>query len=351
MVGFQANGRPRVKSVYGRTQKEAREKLEAFKQKLAGNLNWEADYTFDAWSDIWLGNHKSEISSSTFEHYTYILRTLKKSLGSRHLENIRAYDIEQLLRDLRREGRSDSYLSSARGLLYMIFNKAEANELIPKNPVRFAEKIRHSREMPKRKEAFTAEEVRLLMAQLPLDRIGLSIRLMLGTGMRTQELLALEPRHIAEDGSMICIRQAVVRVTGGTEIGPPKSRDSYRDIPVPPSLKSCAVALRETPDKFILEAGIPGKPCSPSCFRKKFKDAIKKIEGVRVLTPHCCRHTYVSQMQALGVDLSTIQGLVGHAQINMTEHYLHVQDSVREDAIHRFDNAFGHTGVDELHGT
>ena len=66
-------------------------------------------------------------------------------------------------------------------MLYQIFHKAEANDLVRKNPVRFADKMR-SRDPVKRKEAFTAEEVRLLMLNLPQDRIGWSIRLRLGTG-------------------------------------------------------------------------------------------------------------------------------------------------------------------------
>ena len=74
-------------------------------------------------------------------------------------------------------------------------------------------------------------------------------------------------------------------------------------------------------------------PCNPSYFRKKFKEEISSVEGVRVLTPHSCRHTYVSQMQALGIDLATIQSLVGHADVDMTKHYLHVQDPVRLNAI------------------
>ena len=49
---------------------------------------------------------------------------------------------------------------------------------------------------------------------------------------------------------------------------------------------------------------------------------------------------YVSQMQALGVDLATIQSIVGHADIDMTRHYLHVQESIRQDAIARFSKAF-----------
>ena len=61
------------------------------------------------------------------------------------------------------------------------------------------------------------------MEKLPEDRMGLSIRLLLGTGMRSQEILALEPRHIAEDGSVIQIRQAINMVKGTVTVGQPKS--------------------------------------------------------------------------------------------------------------------------------
>ena len=158
--------------------------------------------------------------------------------------------------------------------------------------------------------------------------------------MRSQELLALEPRHIEEDGSVIHVRQAVNLVKGSVHVGVPKSRDSYRDIPVPPNLRWCAKELRNVDTKYIWEKRKKDTPCNPSNFRDEFKEAIGKIEGVRILTPHSCRHTYVSQMQALGVDLSTIQSIVGHADVDMTEHYLHVQDGIRQEAIRKFANAF-----------
>ena len=340
MDGYLANGHSNTISFYGKTQKEARVKAASYLSDRTNGLDLSVQHTFESWADFWFSNHKTTITPATQQHYSYILRTLKAHLGQRRLRDIKALDIENLLKDLRNEGRSDSYLASSRGMLYQIFNKAEANDLILKNPVRFADKMRSSREAPKHKEAFTAEEVKLLMEQLPRDRLGLGIRLMLGTGMRTQELLGLEPRFIAEDGSIIQIRQAVVMVKGSVAIGPPKSRDSYRDIPVPPNLRYCAIALRDTTDKFIWEVGIHGQPCNPSYFRAQFRSALSKIDGVRLLTPHCCRHTYVSQMQALGVDLQTIQSIVGHAEIDMTEHYLHVQDPVRQDAVNRFSDAF-----------
>ena len=341
MDGYLEDGRPNTVSFYGRTQKEVREKVENFRIRRSSGIDTSVKHTFATWADIWFQNHQDNITPTTQENYKYILTTLKEHIGSRKLESIKAFDIEQLLKQLRDEGRSNSYLASSRGMLYQIFNKAEANDLILKNPVRYADKMRSSREAPKRKEAFNANEVRLMMENLPHDLLGNSIRLMLGTGMRTQELLALDPKCIAEDGSVISIRQAVNLIKGTVSVGPPKSRDSYRDIPVPPSLRPCALSIRNTNKKYIWEAGIKDQPCNPSYFRKKFREALEQIEGVRVLTPHCCRHTYVSQMQALGVDLPTIQSIVGHADIDMTQHYLHVQDSIRQEAVNRFSQAFG----------
>lgn len=340
MIGYREDGKPNIKAFYGKTQKEVKEKVRGFQEARSSGLETGASYTFGDWADIWLENHKDNVTATTQENYRYTLRILKDRLGLRMLTEVKPFDIEQLLKSLKREGRSDSCLAQCRGMLYQIFHKAEANDLVTKNPVRFADKMR-SREPVKRKEAFSAEEVKLLIEKLPEDRMGLSIRLLLGTGMRSQELLALEPRHIAEDGSVIQIRQAINMVKGTATVGQPKSRDSYRDVPVPPNLRWCAVRLRNTNLKYIWEVGKKDQPCNPSYFRDKFKAAISEIEDVRVLTPHSCRHTYVSQLQSLGVDLATIQSIVGHSDVDMTQHYLHVQDSIRQQAVSKFAEAFG----------
>ncbi|MBQ8238569.1 MAG: tyrosine-type recombinase/integrase [Oscillospiraceae bacterium] len=85
-------------------------------------------------------------------------------------------------------------------------------------------------------------------------------------------------------------------------------------------------------------------PCSPSYFSERFKEASGNVKDVLVLTPHCCRHTYVSQMQVLGVSVETIQSIVGHVDMDMTRHYLHVQKSVRKEAVDRFSEALSRNG-------
>lgn len=306
MDGYQKDGSPRFKTFYGKTQKEVKLKLKEYQDALISGVQLDTILYFEDWADTWFEGHKDNIAPTTQESYKYCLKMLKEGFYHRPLTVIRPIDIENFLKGMRRDGRSDSYISKARGMLYQIFQKAEANDLVRRNPVRLAEKMRATG-TAKRKEAFTTAEVAHLMKVLPDDRMGLSIRLLLGTGMRMQELLALEPQFIEEDGSVIHIRQAVKVVKGTVSIGSPKSKDSIRDIPVPLNVRPCAIKLRDTTDQFIWESPKTGLPCNPTHFRDVFRKSLEEAGDVRLLTPHSCRHTYVSQMQALGVDIQTIR--------------------------------------------
>jgi len=346
MLGYRDDGKPDFKYFYGRTKREAQEKLDDYRNSLRDGIDPKIAYTFGTWSAVWFDGHKTSIAGSTQESYRYTLRILNDAFAQRRIADVKPHDIEVFLKKLRNEGKADSAIRQCRGMLYQIFNKAEANDLIRKNPVRFAEKMRSSG--PKKsKDAFTADEVLMLMEHLPTDKFGQGIRLMLGTGMRTQELLALEPQDISEDGAVIHVRKAVKRVKGTAYVGSPKSFESYRDIPVPPFLREVAKALRDVQTKYVFEMRKKDCPCNPSTFETHYKNALKSVPGVRVLSPHSCRHTYVSQMQALGVDLPTIKSIVGHADLDMTQHYLHVQDNIRQGAVQMFSDAFS-PGV---HGT
>ena len=339
MDGWKPDGRKNIKTWTRDTQRKALKAMQDYIKDKENGLLTGKEIAFADWAEECLENRKDNIGTATYENYRYMLKHLKAYFGRKKLADIKTKDVEMFLTKLRLDGLSDSLQSKCKSMLSQIFDKAIANDILIKNPAKYAEKIKKGPQ--KEKEAFTVDEFSLLMANLPENRIGWSIRLMLGTGMRSQEILGLEPRHIAEDGSVIQIRQAINMVKGTAVVGTPKSRDSYRDVPVPPSLRSCAIALRDTDRMYVWEAGVQGKPCNPSYFRTQYKKALEAIEGVRYLSPHSCRHTYVSQMQVLVVDLATIQSIVGHADMDMTKHYLHVQDPIRQAAVQRFSDAFG----------
>ena len=343
MVGYKPDGTRDIRTFIGKTQKEALQKRDEFKRKMAEGLLLAEDLRFEEWVVMWFEHHKDNIKPTTQESYRYTLRILKAHFGRWKLRDIKAMHVEEFLKKLRKEGRSNSALSQCRGLLFQILNRACANDFITKNPVLYADKMR--KDPPKHKDAYTMDEVRLLWNNLPQNKAGWSIRLLLCTGMRSQELLGLEPRHIAQDGSSINIAQALVRVKGTVSIGTPKSFDSYRTIPIPESARHYARLLRQTEDKFIWESPKnPRQPCNPTHFRNQYYKALETVEGVRRLSPHCCRYTYVSQLQSLDVSMETIQSMVGHADIDITRHYLRVQEPKRQEAIQLFDEALNKNG-------
>lgn len=336
-------GSRKTQSFYGKTQAEVKQKRDLYKQGKLPCLAENQKYTVEEWLARWLEHHSKRLKPATQESYKYTSRLIVNgSLGKMLLSSVKAYDIECFLQKLQDDDYSSSMLSKVKGMLYQVFNAAEANELVSKNVVRLTEKLKKM--PPKRKDAFTAEEVQILMDKLPQDKIGWSIRILLASGLRKQELLGLTKNRISPDGSSLIVDRAVTRVKGTAVIGTPKSFDSYRTVPLPPSVHKFARCLREScadDEDLIWESPKKrGQPVNPSHFDALFREALERVEGVRVLTPHCCRHTYVSQMQALNVPLETIQSIVGHADIDMTTHYLHMQESQRQAAVNRFAETF-----------
>lgn len=132
MVGYQEDGRRRYKSFYGKSQKEARDKAEAYKRDTAAGLYIDPNLTFQEWAQKWYEGYRDSVSPTTYESYGYTLKILVGAFGSRKLGGIKPLDVEQFLKSLRADGRSDSYLTKCRGMLYQIMHKAEANDLIRK---------------------------------------------------------------------------------------------------------------------------------------------------------------------------------------------------------------------------
>lgn len=53
------------------------------------------------------------------------------------------------------------------------------------------------------------------------------------------------------------------------------------------------------------------------------------------ITPHTTRHTFATTLLDKGVDLKTVQELLGHSHIRTTEKYLHTSDEKKLDAVAR----------------
>lgn len=334
-LGYDPNtGKLISKSFYGRSQAEARRKGEEFQAQWNAGMTNMHNYTAMEWGEWFLEHHAkfAKLKYSTIESCRYVLKLIEKDLGYKKMADLKPYEVERFLVNLQDAGYSASTISKVKGFLFQMGQAAVANGVATRNVVAYVAKMRYQKPTPK--EIFTAEEIRRMMQDLPQNKIGWSIRILLMTGLRSQEMLGLEPRHIAVDGSTITVEQAVSRKKGTAYMSDTKNETSRRVVPVPSEARKYALLLRNgTEGSLIWESPKkPGHPINPSHFAKLYYGALDST-SVRHLSPHCTRHTFASQMLGLGVDLRTIQDIMGHADIKMTREYVHLQDNVKSDAV------------------
>ena len=61
MVGYKPDGTRDIRTFIGKTQKEALQKRDEFKRKMAEGLLLAEDLRFEEWADTWYGNHQDNI--------------------------------------------------------------------------------------------------------------------------------------------------------------------------------------------------------------------------------------------------------------------------------------------------
>ena len=335
MDGYTREGKRNMVSFTAPTKGEVQQKIRIYlATREEGVLASSTDNHFDVWADNWYLDHKNLVQESTYANYRYTLNQLKTAFSGKQIDSIRPMDISRYLNGLYENGCSSSAISKCRAMLIQVFDYAESNEAISRNPARLAKVIRNREDNSNSKDAFTEEEFQTLMRELPNNKLGHSIRVLLISGLRVQELLALRAEDIAEDGSMIRVNRAVKTVDGKAELGCTKSKRSVREIPIPKDYQVYVRYLREHSGKaFIWCSGRGNLLYGVGTFRKWYYRALQPIVGVRPLPPHCCRHTYVSRLESRGVPMEQIAQLVGHSNIMTTSGYLHLRTAVLENAV------------------
>lgn len=141
--------------------------------------------------------------------------------------------------------------------------------------------------------------------------------------MRKSELLHLEWEHVN-------LRQGFLEILN-------QKNGEYDTIPLN---ERALEVLRSIPvrldSKYVFTGKEPGKPFYD--LKRQFGKAVKKA-GLKDVTFHTLRHTAASQMVMAGVDLRTVQAILRHKSITMTERYSHLSPEHKKAAV----NALGNT--------
>lgn len=102
--------------------------------------------------------------------------------------------------------------------------------------------------------------------------------------------------------------------------------DKHRLVPLPPAAERTMEAYLEGPHKprgEWLFGSSWGGAITPAAIRKYTRQIADDFPELEKLSPHVLRHTYATSLLRKGVDIKTLQVLMGHENIQTTQRYLH----------------------------
>ena len=239
-------------------------------------------------------------------------------------------------------------------LLKCVFYSAERSQILQSNPcVGISGK---GGKAAKKKEALTDQQVEVLLDTVKGLPPHLFIVLGLYSGLRREEILALQWDCVFLDEPTPYIS---VRRAWRTEHNRPvisttlKTKAARRDIPIPKCLVDCLREVKETSVSEYVISDSNGEPLSASQFQRVWQYVVvrstqarnyyKYVNGQSIkytvtpslgmtqknnpkiqytldfhVTPHLLRHTYITNLLYSGVDPKTVQYLAGHENSKTT---------------------------------
>lgn len=362
------NGVSRRKYVYGKMQKEVKEKLKALQYNNENGLVLESSsMLFQDWMQIWLENYKCKLVKATsyygyqnvFETHildSYIGRIPLKKLTTTILQGF----YNEKLTNGRRDGKgalSPTTVKRIHILIKSCLEQAVKNEMLSKN-------VSKAVILPPKSKMeftpFTVDEVHKLLESAKKDsHIFPLLILEVYTGLRKGELLGLQWQDIDFENKKLFVRHNLCRIPKVDENGKrysvlelmePKTAKSKRILP----LNDCAISVLKEhkkqqnlwilknrdiyQDKNIIFSTRTGNFIHPRDVSKRFHRILEKA-GLERKRFHDLRHTFASILLNEGESVKMIQELLGHSTITTTlDIYSHISEESKIKSIDKLTN-------------
>lgn len=358
-LGKDECGKRIIKTVYGKTQKEANEKAEELKAQLGKGLDISSkSKTFKDWASLFLSTQKSSLSESEYDTKEKRIEFFYSYFGDSPIESVRPYQIESALTALAKKNPTTGNptakrtLSAYKQCCGQVFKFAIKNRIIEYNPVDYSEMPKNA---PKSERRALNETERKWIMELDTtkQRGKRAAMIAMFCGLRRGEMTALTWNDLDFEKRTITINKSYDFKSNSIKL--PKTEAGVRTVPMPDALID--FLKNEKKDGINVIVTKSGKIMTESAWKRMIESVLVDLEiahgtasgkekkkkkcepkpTVFTLQPfgwHDLRHTYATLLFEAGVDVLTAQYLLGHASPQTTmEIYTHLSDAQKTRSI------------------
>lgn len=348
-------GKQIQKSVYGKTQREVRQKLTAITAEIDSGMYQEpCKMTVNEWLDIWLKDYQIGVKDSTAYLYERQAKLyLRPALGNISLETLKAHTVQRLYNSLSQEHDGQPALSAKtikniHGVLHKALQQAVLLNYIRYNPTTACvlPKI-----VKKEIHPLTDQQTAQLLNLLKGSKYEIPLTVDLFTGLREGELLGLMWDCVDFEKGTILVNKQLRRSQrkGGTYYFSPPKNNKSRCLTLAPSVIQLFRLQKLEQNSMRMEAGDAweehgliftnqtGGYLSYRTVYDCFKRIVRNI-GAPATRFHDLRHTFAVASIKSGDDIKTVQENLGHATAAFTlDVYGHVTKQMKQDSAARME--------------
>ncbi len=328
------------RTIHG-TAKEASKVLnDMLRQRDLGTLAEPERMSMNTLLDKWLEVTKVRVKEATYREYKNGAKLyIRPKLGERQIGHIKHDDIQGLYGEMLERGLSPRMVRHTHVIVNATLNQAVRWGLLRSNPAIYAELPPKTRSQAK---AMTQEQAQRFMAASQLDERYEYFAILLTTGLRPSEAMALKWSDVNFETRQLTVERTLVRPEGGGWAFEETKTGNKRSFELPDGAMLMLANLKSraypNPHNLIFTT-IDGEPLEVSNLSSRNFRRICKVAGLEGFTMYSLRHTCATLLLLAGVHPKVVAERLGHSDITTTLNvYAHVLPTMQKEASDRLND-------------